>query len=203
MRCTNERERRSGVPDYELDFWGSCCNTWHEEQKQFSYAGRMGLYASWHSAHPPTYDIGGRSVLDVGGGPASLLLKCVNLGYCVVCDPGRFPAWVNARYRECGIEHWTTGGEGLSTGHDFDEAWIYNVLQHVDDPALVLERVRDSARTLRIFEWVDIEPYPGHPHKLTQELLEKWIGGPGFTANINENGAVGRAFYGVYDLRAE
>lgn len=182
----------------EVAWWQDCANTWHEEQKQFVYAKRMGLQANWGGAHPPTYDIGGASVLDIGGGPVSLLLKCENLGYCVVCDPGRFPAWVNARYREHGIEHWTTGGEGLSDGHDFDEAWIYNTLQHVFDPALVIERARDSARTIRIFEWIDIAPYPGHPHELTQERLDFWLGATGFTVSLNESGAVGRAYYGVF-----
>lgn len=178
-------------------WWGDCANTWHEEQKQFVYAKRMGLRAEWGGAHPPTFDLEGRSVIDIGGGPVSLLLKCVNRGYSVVCDPGRFPAWVNARYRECAIEHWTQNAEGLSSGHDFDEAWIYNTLQHVHDPALVIEQARDAAKVIRVFEWIDIPPYPGHPHELTEERLDFWFGSKGFTVTLNESGAVGRAYYGV------
>jgi len=181
----------------EVGWWSNCANTWHEEQKQLVYAGRMGLLASWNGAHPPTFNIGGRSVIDIGGGPVSLLLKCVNRGLSVVADPGEYPSWVRARYAECGIEYWRQPGEDLS-GHSFDEAWIYNCLMHVDDPAKIIENARGLARTIRIFEWIDIEPYDGHPQMLTKAGLEESLGAPGFVTELNENGCVGRAFYGVF-----
>lgn len=187
------------VTDYELEFWGDCANTWHEEQKQFVYANRMGLLSSWNCAHPPTYNIGGRSVLDIGGGPVSLLLKCINRGYCAVVDPGEFPSWVNYRYAECGIEHWMTSGESLrGDRHDFDEVWIYNVLQHVEDPALVVSNARAAAKKIRIFDWIEVDPYPGHPHRLEQDLLDEWLGSSGYVAQVNEKGACGKAYYGVF-----
>ena len=184
----------------ETAWWSDCGNTWHEEQKQFAYAKRMGLRAQWGGAHPPTFDLEGRSVLDIGGGPVSLLLKCVNRGGAVVADPGKWPPWVLERYRACGIDYWPERAEELeysSSVDRFDEAWIYNVLQHVDDPALVIENARAWAHTIRVFEWIDIPPYPGHPHELTQERLDFWLGSKGYTATLNESGAVGRAYYGV------
>jgi hypothetical protein len=197
MRDTRERGRNVAVSDYEMEFWQDCSNTFHEEQKQLAYASRMGLLASWHGAHPPTFDIGGRSVIDIGGGPVSLLLKCVNRGRSVVADVAQFPPWVIARYEYCDIEFWRTRGEDID-GYSFDEAWIYNLLQHVDEPAAVILAARRVARTIRIFEWIDIEPYPGHPHMLTRDLLGEWLGAPGFVANVNESGAVGHAYYGVF-----
>ena len=186
----------------ESEWWGDCGNTLHEEQKQIVYAKRMGLQPDWTVGHPPVFDLRGRSVVDIGGGPVSILLKCVNRGGCVVVDPGRFPAWVMQRYEECGVMFWNGKGEEIDVAGvaHFDEAWIYNTLQHVGDPEEVISRAREIASTLRIFEWIDIESYDGHPHKLTQELLEQWIRQPGFSASINQDGAVGRAFYGVYNL---
>lgn len=185
------------MPDYEEDFWGDCANTYHEEQKQLVYARRMGLLASWNVAHPPTFDIGGRSVVDIGGGPVSLLLKCVNRGDCEIVDPGPWPSWVLQRYKDCGINYWPVPGEEFDFS-GLDEAWIYNVLQHVEDPALVIKRARAAAKTIRIFEWIGIDPYPGHPHRLESEQLDEWLGGKGFSAKVNENGAVGLAYYGVF-----
>lgn len=185
----------------ETAWWGDCASTLHEEQKQLVYAKRMGLRADWSGAHPPTFDLEGRSVLDIGGGPVSLLLKCVNFKEATVADPGEFPEWVIARYKHCGIHFSQKRGEDLafSPGHgDFDEAWIYNVLQHVDDPARVIENARAWASTIRIFEWIDIDPYPGHPHRLTREGLDGWLGAPGFVANLDEHGCVGTAYYGVF-----
>jgi hypothetical protein len=182
----------------EAAWWGDCGNTFHEEQKQITYATRMGLRPEWTVAHPPQFDLGGHSVIDIGGGPVSLLLKCVNRGHAIVVDPADFPSWVFERYRHCDIELWHGKAEEIEGGPRYDEAWIYNVLQHVEDPELVIRNARASAEIIRLFEWVDQEPRPGHPNLLTEELLNGWLGGTGFVANVNENGAVGRAYYGVF-----
>ena len=187
------------MSDYESDFWGNCANTWHEEQKQFAYAKRMGLRAYWAVAHPPVYDVEGKSIIDIGGGPVSILLKCVNLGTAVVADPAQYPDWVIERYRAHSVAYWMRQGEWLAGEKvSFDEAWIYNVLTHVDDPARVIESARVSAQTIRLFEWIEQDPYPGHPQRLERADLEEWLGASGFVADVNENGAVGRAFYGVF-----
>ena len=183
----------------EAGWWQDCANTFHEEQKQLVYAPRMGLLPYWGVAHPPTFNLQGRSVIDIGGGPVSLLLKCVEKGRAVVADPSVFPDWVTARYEHCGIEYWRMEGESPSLAdYSFDEAWIYNVLQHVRDPALVVARARGIAKNVRLFEWIDIPPYDGHPHLLTEDLLNQWVGGHGFTVHLDTDGAVGRAYYGVF-----
>lgn len=183
--------------DYETEFWGTCQSTLHEEQKQLVYASRMGLLASWHHAHPPVFSLGGRSVLDIGGGPVSLLLKCKDFSWATVVDPGRWPEWVHSRYATAGIGYRQQEGETLACAHA-DEAWSYNVLQHVRDPALVIEKMREHARTIRLFEWIDLPAYDGHPHTLSKDALEEWLGQTGFVSEVNEAGAIGRAFYGVF-----
>ena len=55
----------------------------------------------------------------------------------------------------------------------FDEAWIYNCLQHVLNPTQILENAMKVANVVRIFEWVNIDPYEGHLHRLTPELLRE------------------------------
>lgn len=82
------------MSEYETDWWGTCANTLQEEQKQLIYAARMGLVAQWGVGHPPVFDLEGRSVIDIGGGPVSLLLKCGNRGRAVVADPAEWPVWV-------------------------------------------------------------------------------------------------------------
>lgn len=196
----NGGESSAPLSGFEAAFWGDCGNTYHEEQKQIAYATRMGLRPEWGGAHPPTFDLGGRSVMDMGGGPVSLLLKCVNRGGCVVIDPGKFPAWVAARYEHCGIMFWNGKAEELDVegAAHFDETWIYNALQHVDDPAKVIANARALTDTIRIFEWVDVPAYDGHPHELTTDFLNECLGAEGYTVHVDESGAVGRAYYGVF-----
>lgn len=186
---------------YELAFWGDCANTHAEETKQISYARRMGLYPIWGGAHPPVFNVEGRSIMDIGGGPVSLLLKTINRGLSVVVDPGEYPRWVRLRYETCEIDYWNFPAEDLGHLPRFDEAWIYNVLQHTEDPERVCKNALAIADTVRVFDWVGINPYEGHPHRLEERLLDEWLEGHGFVSMINENGAVGTAYYGVFGRR--
>lgn len=197
---------------WEADWWGDCTRTcFSEECKQLSYLDRMGVVnvgvvdGAW-----PTYDLGGRSVLDIGGGPTSPLLRCVNRSaLSVVVDPCHYPLWTATRYGAAGIsvvrrpaETYRTGGQ--PGDHPFDEAWLMNVLQHVRDPRQVIETARREAKTVRIFDWIDTPPAPGHPHSLNPDDLADWLRGDHpdtrWTTETftGENGLFGRAFYGVF-----
>jgi hypothetical protein len=187
---------------FEAAFWGDCTNTYAEETKQHTYAELMGM-AQMRSDHWPTYDVGGCGILDIGGGPTSLLLKTINRGPSIVVDPLPVPGWVKDRYELAGIFYAQVKAEtylGISPKPGFDEAWIYNVLQHVRDPQKVIETARREAKVIRIFEWVDMPAYEGHPHTLQAEQLHEWLGGgQGHTIDLDGvNGCYGRAFYGQF-----
>lgn len=184
--------------DLERLWWGDCRSTFHEEQKQLVYARGMGLRADWDCGHPPAFEMGGAGVVDIGGGPVSLLLKCTNLGSSVVVDPCAYPEWVLSRYDFSGIDYLQIPGEDLSVKDAYDEAWIYNCLQHVEDPQLVVHNALRAAKYLRIFEWINIEPYEGHPQVLRETDLNRWVGGHGTIAYVNDSGAEGLAYYGVF-----
>lgn len=177
--------------EFERAFWGDCTNTYDEEQKQYVYAQFMGLDQKGYG-----FDLAGRSVVDIGGGPVSLLLKCRNLGSCTVVDPLEYPSWTQARYSIKGISVNVVCGESFK-GRGYDEAWIYNCLQHTDDPKLIIQNAKEAASVLRIFEWIDIPPHPGHPHQLTKASLDEWIGSEGKTVRLNTNGCYGHAYYQV------
>jgi hypothetical protein len=185
--------------EWEMEWWGNCVNTFGEEAKQITYAHRMGLTNTVDREKWPIYDLTGRSVLDIGGGPVSILLKTVNAARRVVADPGDYPRWTVDRYTAAGIECIRTAGEDIATVAKFDEVWIYNVLQHVQDPARIIANAKIVASTIRLFEWIDRPPHPGHPHELKADVLEQWLGAPGTVEDMDgENRCVGRAFYGVF-----
>jgi hypothetical protein len=189
---------------YEQGWWGNCVNTFSEETKQITYAWNMGLsnVPDSYTGRWPQYDLAGKSVLDIGGGPSSILLKTVNGQGLVVADPCPYPAWVEARYAAMGISQFREPGETFNAGRLFSEVWIYNVLQHVEDPQKIIANAHRHAPILRMFEWVNCEPTLGHPWKLTKEDLDDWIGNgaDGTVAFVNENTAVGEAYFGVFPL---
>lgn len=189
---------------WESDWWGNCIDSFGEENKQILYAHRMGLVNKPRGEKWPSYDLEGKSILDIGGGPVSMLLKCVNGGKMTVLDPCDYPKWVAARYEEAGIEFIKMGGEDIDPEamSFYDEVWIYNVLQHVRDPEKILKNARAVTNKIRLFEWVDIPSCPGHPHELKAHLLQMWIdGGYGTVERLNGvNNCWGTAFYGEFNV---
>jgi len=187
--------------EFERQWWGSCENTFTEETKQLTYAYKMGLQCYSNAGKWPCYNLEGKNIIDIGGGPVSLLLKCENRGRTLVVDPCKYPAWIWSRYWETGIGYSILQGEKLSAPVDFecDEVWIYNVLQHTQDPELIIQNAKSLSPVIRIFEWIDIPAHLGHPQELKEENLNKWLDGEGTTEQLNENGCNGLSYYGVFE----
>lgn len=188
---------------FEKDWWGNCVNTFGEEAKQISYMYRMGLPVKpTNDGKWPAYDLEGKSVLDIGGGPVSMLLKSINARGFVV-DPCDYPEWVYERYRANNITYVRLAAEHFTEDKHapFDEVWIYNVLQHTMDPEQIIKNARNLGKKIRIFEWVDTPASPGHPQVLTAEKLDLWLHTRGTVENINENGAVGRCYYATVEVQ--
>ncbi len=190
---------------FEASYWGDCTNTFDEDQKHFVYAALMGIRQvvnTFTFIPTPSFQGMNMSILDIGGGPTSMLLKCRDLGNSAVIDPlmDKYPQWVRDRYACKGIFAIRGSGEDVKGAFApeppirFDEVWIYNVLQHVEDPAKVIANARQMAPVLRLFEWIDIPAHEGHPHMLTREKLDQWTGARGTTAVLAERGCFGKAY---------
>lgn len=178
--------------DFERSYWGDCCNTFDEDQKHYVYAKYMGLEQVHFS-----FNVHGRSILDIGGGPTSMLLKTINMPRGKVIDPIDYPQWTKDRYRIKNIDVQVSPGEEMNES-GWDEVWIYNCLQHAEDPGLIISKARKASKVLRIFEWVDIPAHEGHPHELTEATLNAWIGEQGKVVHLSEQGCFGKAYYGVF-----
>ena len=190
----------SEAQDWESAWWRSCnFSTFGEEAKQLTYANLMGLVNEPREGKWPVYDLKGKSVVDIGGGPVSMLLKTVNGGHMVVVDPCQYPAWVTIRYEEAGISQRVEPAETYA-GIGFAECLVYNVAQHCLDPEALFATARLCADVVRVFEWIETETNVGHPHSLHADDLNRWIGGVGTVGMANENGALGLAYWGCFDL---
>lgn len=191
---------------WEAEWHGNCINSLNEELKQIVYAEKMGLIRTPIPKTPYNFDLNGKTILDIGGGAYSLLLKCTNYeDGTTVTDPlmSKYPKWVIDRYNEANIMPLNVAGEDL-VGIEgmlhiyWDEVWIYNVLEHTKDPKTVLENALQLGNIVRIFEWLETSLNIGHIHSLKRELLDEWLGGEGKVEMVNRDGAVGKAYYGVF-----
>lgn len=136
-----------------------------------------------------------------------MLLECRGLDRGVVVDPCAYPMWTGARYASVGIEVAQFAAEDYIPDQVFDEVWCYNVLQHTADPEAIVMMMRHAAKRIRIFEWIDFPPSPGHPHELKEATLRSWLPQPSigdwlwasevyWDLNLNEPHYGGMAFHG-------
>lgn len=182
---------------WEKEWWDNCINTFGEELKQFEYAKRMGLTVD----KKLSIDGNGKKIIDIGGGPVSMLLKVVNHNGLTVLDPIVYPSWTQERYIAAGINLRIEPAEYVDkSGELYDEAWIYNCLQHTIDPELIINSVKKICKTIRIFEWIDIPTNVGHLHTLKQGNLDKWLSRVGNVEKLNSNGCYGTSYYGVFTV---
>ena len=185
--------------EWERSWWGNCVNTLGEELKQLVYAKYMKLEMVRTPKSPYNINLDGKSVLDIGGGPVSLLLKSINGGRMVVIDPQNIPYWTTLRYQELGIDYIPTQGEVLGELGIFDEVWLYNVLQHTEDPPKIAKNALKQGKTIRVFEWINTKINIGHPHSLTADGLDSWFNGTGQIKSLEgEGNCWGDCWFGIF-----
>lgn len=190
--------------EWERNWWGlEWAPHWDEEiRKQKAYFRLIGF--------PDDGDFGDKTVLDVGCGPVSMLLRTKH-GFSRGVDPlavskatlDRYNNYIDpfgnasrVEFLNIKAEEMPYPGEAM-TGklepRTFDEIWMYNCLQHVDDPFEILRRMLKCAHagtTFRVFEWIDLGVCPGHPWNLTEDMFWKVFGGDDFERPIWNVGAL-------------
>lgn len=180
---------------WEKVWWGNCSNTYGEEEKQLVYAEKMGIKTYHNGNSPYNFAVSGK-ILDIGGGPVSMLLKCPN-AQGTVYDPCDYPDWIADRYHVAGIFYDKRRGEDINqTG--FDEVWFYNVLQHTEDPEKICKNALKAGKLVRVFEWIENGISKGHPHNLTEKGLNEWLEGVGKVEKLNTPTCKGLAYYGIF-----
>lgn len=158
---SDERWRDANHAEWEMHWWGLFA---HGNDSAFAETKNLwGRYIPVMKLWPQA----GLSVVDIGGGPFSMLYGYPERGRCAVVDPLPIPQDCVDRYRQGGIEFLQLPAEVYMreySGPKFDEAWIYNCLQHVQDPIAILSAVPKCAKVLRICEPMEtiVEMY--HPH---------------------------------------
>lgn len=57
-----------------------------------------------------------------------------------------------------------------------DEIWLMNVMQHIIDPDLFVDKCKEAASVIRYFEPVDFPTCEYHPHTFTMDDFVHWFG---------------------------
>lgn len=213
---------------WEHEWHGDCIQPeFNEVSKQYTYANLMGLdkYATYYYGMRG-WDFGEKKVLDMGCGPYSMLLRS-KAALKVGVDPCEYPLWVRERYKEADVHVVKEKGEDFNhfgaydvlnninfassqfgyfdkdksailDTHNFDIALLYNCLQHTEDPEKIIQNIRKVSKEIHVFEWENAGISPGHIQNLTEENMDKWLGGSGRCVNLDRGNVVGRAYVGIF-----
>jgi len=142
-----------------------------ERHKRERYRSLIGIT----EAMPP-----GLSVIDVGGGPESLLLDYPDINGTVL-DPLTFGEDDELRYAKAGIKRLITPVEEWNAleciSELYDEVWVYNCLQHVRDLDEAFRQICLMGKRVRLFEWCEIPTDKMHLHTLTADGIRKAMSG--------------------------
>jgi len=182
---------------WESAWHDNCANSYQEESKQIEYAKRMGLTVFGDGKRYPVIDFGGKSVIDIGGGPYSLLLKGINLKGTVL-DPLNVPEWVKGRYLAANITFIQEQAENYCEGH-YNIGLIYNCLQHTKNPKKIIENMKKMCEIIYIHEWLDTPVSDGHIQTIKEKDLNEWLGGKGQIGYERWNDTITTPYYcGVF-----
>jgi ubiquinone/menaquinone biosynthesis C-methylase UbiE len=161
---TNRQAWKDIHQSYEISEANKGHHNHDEETKQKYYGLLMGLSFF--------YDCEGQSILDVGGGPDSMLLRSKNFSKARIVDPGDYPSSVINTYKEKNIEYVQELAEDYTSNEQFDEVWIYNVLQHTVNTKQIIENsIRSANKRIRFLDWGYTKPFRGHPQTITTRYL--------------------------------
>lgn len=150
----------------------------------------------------PRYDLQGKDILDIGGGPTSLLLRCKNFICATVVDPLPMSEFALNRYKDAGICLVSQPAEDFEYQYKdkYDEIWIYNCLHHVMNPSLILKNAIANTKCLRIMECLYTPIDYMHPQSFTPKFFEEILGSGGTVSDVYEPAPSPRGtfYYGVF-----
>ncbi len=153
---------------------------WQEAQaaelSAIQYERRNSYQASMHIFNylGMNLDQRGKRIIEVGCGPYPASLFCEHV-LPILYEPLRFMRLKQATKDPTVC--WYQQAFEDSPRVEAEEVWLFNVLQHVRDPELVITKAKESAPVIRFFEPVDYPTCTYHPHTFTQADFERWFGG--------------------------
>lgn len=116
----------------------------------------------------------GKSILEIGSSDFPVLNFCYNYENSFVLEP-ILTDTLEALSKEAGFGIINKPAEEA----DFpkvDEVWIFNLLQHVQDPDIIIKKAKECSNVIRFFEPINTYRDLGHPWSFTLYYFQKNFG---------------------------
>jgi len=120
-------------------------------------------------------DLKGKRILEIGCADIPALYFCSNYIDSAIIEPlpSKTLDWIAGHMD---ITIYREPAETLELDEQYDEIWLFNVLQHVIDPDKIVSNCKEWAHRIRYFEPIDTAINEVHPHSFTLEQYKAWFG---------------------------
>lgn len=119
-------------------------------------------------------DLNNKSILEIGPAKISGLLFCSNYKKSYIVEPTKYDD-VDHLYEDKDIIFIRDTYEDCESPV-VDEIWLLNVLQHVVNPDLFIEKCKKHAKKIVFFEPIDTAINNEHPFSFSEEDYRKYFG---------------------------
>lgn len=143
-------------------------------------------------------DLKGKSIIEIGPARISSLLFCRNFSKSYIIEPTIYEN-VEHLYTDSNIVLVRERAENF----DFptvDEVWLFNLLQHVQDPDLIVKKCKDAANIVRFFEPIELDTDMLHPFSFSRQDFVEYFGDcvTDYVSIGESNFHQARCVYGVF-----
>lgn len=179
---------------------------------QPQYMDSLFINSDYFDSRDLSLNFRGLKVLDVGGGPSSILLRSnknhseLHDGFSegVVIDPVKISEHQKLRYEYFGVRFIQDMAENITKYYSenyFDECFIYNCLQHVEDPIRILDGITKVSKKIRIAEPIHIPTDKCHLHTFTEEYFANYFDNDKWEIEMQNIVTIGvRHYIGIINL---
>lgn len=155
------------------------------------------LYNQYFSYLDIETNLNGKTILEIGPAKISALLFCTNYNLSYIVEPLIFDD-VQELYVNLPITFIRNTFEKCDSPN-VDEIWLLNVLQHVLDPDLLIEKAKQHSKIIKFFEPINTPIEEHHPHSFTLDDYKLYFGDcVKYYSGKNNNFHMAECAYGVY-----
>lgn len=199
----------------ESEFWHLYTAEVDTLKYQEQYINALGIRDDYFCPPDNSLNMSNLNVLDVGGGPCSILLRTNNLWgnqhkgvkKGVVIDPLIITEHQKLRYDYYGIDYIQDQSENIDMYYSkkgyFDECIIYNCLQHVLDPIKILDKITYLSKRVRIAEPLNVPTDHMHLHMFNKEYFDNYFTEDKFNIHSISVETIGSCshYVGLFDIK--
>jgi hypothetical protein len=167
---------------------------WHQNKPLDEMVKSMAItYQKYFKYLDIPYDLGNKSVVEIGPAKVAGLSFCKNYGKSYIIEPIVFEDTAKYYEDKPNLTFIREPAEKCEFPKA-DEVWLFNLLQHVIDPLEIINRCKKNAKVVRFFEAINTGTNEIHPFAFSYDFFCDQFGKD--VTKFYKGGTGGEEFHG-------